>query len=975
MSNSKPVRLIPRRRKLPTAIASCLMLVAGNALSATITVTNENDSGSGSLRAAVATANATAERDQIEFATNVSRISLSSGQIEITQPLIILGRAEDRVIIDANNASRVFAVTNATAPVYLEALDILNGQTTATGTFPAECSQVSGKGGAICSLSSLHLFDSSVRNSTTFGDFADGGAILADELSLTNVTVSGNRTVGAFAFGGALAVGAGNENGDFLGQAVTISDNRTEGDYSGGGGFVAAGDVTLTRSDVSGNYTSGINANGGGFYASGIVEMQNSIVSGNSVRGDGSEGGGFKSRDSITIEYSTISNNSTEGAGYARGGGIYSQGLVTITNSTISGNSTVSPLGRGGGIFHSRDLLDIEFSTITQNTSNAEGAGIYHNSQSYAVVASHVILANNSGPGGNIATRGMFFSFDWSVFGDDESEPISAIGTVFTDEPLLAPLADNGCWVKAGAFETARCVLTHLPLASSPARDIGDAFPDFDYDQRGQGFPRVINGSSDAGAVESGPLPDLAVFSPSVSETTLNIDQNFTVDATVLNGGDADSEPTTFRIKRSSDSVVDASDSDLASTALPALAPGDSRREEAIVSIAEPGTFWVGACADLIPGEIFTNNNCSDGIQVTVIDNTKPDLVVTAVDFGDWARAPDENFVIRATVQNSGTGTSEATTLNYRLSADSTISSTDPLLNSDSVWALDPGAEGEFGAWGSVDQLGDFLIGACVEPVPGEEETTNNCSSGTPIKVASNLFADSFEVAILTDGGLNDTGIDWCTDEFAFDLDCPVAGYEGQDGDFGRDAMVRHDKLDKVGSGAAGFDFTKIDQDGNLLPESATEWSCVRDNQTGLIWEVKTDDGGLRDKDNTYTWFDPDPLVNGGEPGVQNGGVCVESNCDTTGYVEAVNGGGLCGSRQWRMPTKQDLMSIYDRSVRINSSEVSIDTDYFPNSGQNRFWSGSTIAGAPQSAWNVKLDNSFDIHVFKAQTHRVRVVH
>jgi hypothetical protein len=46
--------------------------------------------------------------------------------------------------------------------------------------------------------------------------------------------------------------------------------------------------------------------------------------------------------------------------------------------------------------------------------------------------------------------------------------------------------------------------------------------------------------------------------------------------------------------------------------------------------------------------------------------------------------------------------------------------------------------------------------------------------------------------------------------------------------------------------------FSKLDAQANELPYSATEWTMVRDNVTGLIWEVKTDDGSIHDKDNKY---------------------------------------------------------------------------------------------------------------------------
>jgi len=47
--------------------------------------------------------------------------------------------------------------------------------------------------------------------------------------------------------------------------------------------------------------------------------------------------------------------------------------------------------------------------------------------------------------------------------------------------------------------------------------------------------------------------------------------------------------------------------------------------------------------------------------------------------------------------------------------------------------------------------------------------------------------------------------------------------------------------------------YIKMDAQANYLPDSATSWAMVRDNVTGLIWEVKTDDGSIHDKDNTYT--------------------------------------------------------------------------------------------------------------------------
>ena len=203
---------------------------------------------------------------------------------------------------------------------------------------------------------------------------------------------------------------------------------------------------------------------------------------------------------------------------------------------------------------------------------------------------------------------------------------------------------------------------------------------------------------------------------------------------------------------------------------------------------------------------------------------------------------------------------------------------------------------------------------------------------------------------------LNDTGIELCANASTNWAVCPVAINPGQDGDFGRDALARAGQLDKVGSGAAGFDFTKLDANGNPLPASATSWQCVRDNHTGLIWEVKTADGGLRDRNNTYTWYNPDSSVNGGNAGTQGGGNCVGSACDTRAYSVAVNAQGFCGASDWRVPNIMELRSIIHLGAPrpLSLSSPVIDLSFFPNTigvrftqaGAGRYWSSSPWAGS-----------------------------
>ena len=83
--------------------------------------------------------------------------------------------------------------------------------------------------------------------------------------------------------------------------------------------------------------------------------------------------------------------------------------------------------------------------------------------------------------------------------------------------------------------------------------------------------------------------------------------------------------------------------------------------------------------------------------------------------------------------------------------------------------------------------------------------------------------------------------------------------------------------------------YTKLDENGDELDDSATSWAMVRDNVTGLIWEVKQnkDDtpnySNPHDADNTYTWYDSNPETNGGDPGTPGDGT------DTEDFVQALN--------------------------------------------------------------------------------------
>jgi len=214
---------------------------------------------------------------------------------------------------------------------------------------------------------------------------------------------------------------------------------------------------------------------------------------------------------------------------------------------------------------------------------------------------------------------------------------------------------------------------------------------------------------------------------------------------------------------------------------------------------------------------------------------------------------------------------------------------------------------------------------------------------------------------------LNDTGITTCSTADTNGLSCPQSGFPGQDAESGRD-VTHNDPSD----GHAGFSFTKLDANGNPLPANAAAWSCVRDNVTGRVWEVKIDDGGLRDKDWTYSWYNPETSTNGGSAGYADyGNNCFDpTRCDTDKFVADVNTQGLCGKRDWRLPSQVELLSI----VSNNRYNPAIDAAWFPNTPSSWFWSSSPDANYPNHAWNVNFNNGNVNYGNKLNAYYVRLV-
>lgn len=230
---------------------------------------------------------------------------------------------------------------------------------------------------------------------------------------------------------------------------------------------------------------------------------------------------------------------------------------------------------------------------------------------------------------------------------------------------------------------------------------------------------------------------------------------------------------------------------------------------------------------------------------------------------------------------------------------------------------------------------------------------------------ASTIFKSGFESALSRPTNpLNDTGIDWGIGVFEKNNDCSGVNrtITEQDCSHGRDATNNDDS-----DGHAGFVFTKLDTSGIDLPGSAQAWSCVRDEVTDLVWEVKTNNGGMQDTDNTYSFYEP-TAQDDADLGVKDGGNCKGSNCDTYSYVQVVNAQFLCGASDWRIPSREELRSIIDYSRRLPA----IDLDFFPNEIGSSVWTGSRYY-YPGYVWYMNLSYGNGNTNKASAAHRVRL--
>ncbi|MCA9084354.1 MAG: hypothetical protein KDA81_09880, partial [Planctomycetaceae bacterium] len=433
------------------------------------TVVDELDFGNAavSLREAIASANYHSGRQEITFAPSLvqsgpATITLSAGELLISDDTTITGPGAELLTIDANQLSRVFEVTAMSG--HQGDLQVEFAGITITG------GSTSGSGGGIL-LNGVATITNSVitKNSAERG----GGISVNGHANVVNSVLSDNTATNGTG-GGLYAGGA-----SFSVVDSTVSGNTATG--NGGGLYNSAGIASVTGSTIADN-TSSSNS-GGGIWNDAQLRIQNSTIFGNRAF----EGSGIlvKNTGSASLLNSTVAGNhgtrSSSGApmstpGYALE--IETGADVSITNSIIAGN-------RG----------DIDHFFFSSFTVDADVGGTVSGG------ASHSIFGTGGSGGVFDGNNNNFVGVDWMVvLQNDGVDPI---------------LTDNGGLTQTIAL-----------YPNSVAIDRGDnaAASGLTTDQRGTGFSRVIDADEDGtatvdiGAFETTTLPAGYVVTTLVDE-------------------------------------------------------------------------------------------------------------------------------------------------------------------------------------------------------------------------------------------------------------------------------------------------------------------------------------------------------------------------------------------------------------------------------------------------------------------------
>jgi hypothetical protein len=208
--------------------------------------------------------------------------------------------------------------------------------------------------------------------------------------------------------------------------------------------------------------------------------------------------------------------------------------------------------------------------------------------------------------------------------------------------------------------------------------------------------------------------------------------------------------------------------------------------------------------------------------------------------------------------------------------------------------------------------------------------------------------------------------VDTCVDDIAAALNgvplLPCSQFPAT----GQTTAYQADKNDGVAGPVAVPDDGTV-QAGATLSYTDNGDGTITDNNTGLMWEKKSDDGGLHDKDTTYRW---------------SGNGSQETIWDWLDDINAEGGTGFAGHNDWRIANVKEYVSIVNHenftpavSTAFNNSCVAACTVLTCScTVASEYWSSTSHAFSPSFAWYVYFDDGSVGSTVKSSPLYVRAV-
>lgn len=417
-------------------------------------------------------------------------LNLTGGELLITSALTIEGPGAELLAIDAHKNSRIFCASLEDANTFaVSGLAMINGQ--------------AGRGGAIWSQGgSLSVYDSVFENNLAVneGSVSDGGAIRAEGsvLTLINTSFIGNR---ASDDGGAIESGHGTSI-----VGCTFEDNLC---YDNGGALSIHGGAVSIRDSIfrnnSGDVGGAVAIRHNSYSDNGIDELTviDCLFQGNQAAQGTADGGAICVRDGrlIVVDSAFVENYSRDDGGAICA--YHDQCFLEIYNSTFSGNRSDS--SSGAILAAGNASLTIINSTIANNR-NAQGGAF--DTRGPLLVKNTISYNNTLLDGTNAGVGGTFLPGSTNNLIDDlgYSTGLDPATNLIGIDPMLLPLADNGGGLPTYALD----LFSPAVNAGSGDAAIGPDGTSLAFDQRGQGYARIVGERVDIGAFEhQDPLPEI----------------------------------------------------------------------------------------------------------------------------------------------------------------------------------------------------------------------------------------------------------------------------------------------------------------------------------------------------------------------------------------------------------------------------------------------------------------------------------